>query len=103
QSGAFGAKPAPLKPIEFDFHGHTLNAEGEAMTVAEYRKDKGLADAGSLTAPFEGIHGWYWKNTNADPVTVKLEVWGFYALVPPGKPGNDFKVHPLEESNQSPT
>ncbi len=87
---------ADLQPIEFDFHGHTLAPDGAAMTVAEYRKDKALSDSGSLSAPFEGIHGWYFKNTNADPVTVRLTVEGFYDVIAPGQPGNEFRLRPLE-------
>jgi hypothetical protein len=93
--------PAP-KPIEFDFHGHTLNPKGEAMTVAEYLKSAGASDSGSLTAPFDGIHGWYFKNTNPDPVTVRLTVEGFYTLVPPGKPGNEFRLKPAEPAPAEP-
>lgn len=93
-----GVPGATLKPIEFDFHGHTLAADGQEMTVAEYKKATALTDTGALSAPFEGIHGWYWKNTNPDPVTVKLEVWGFYDLVPPGQPGNEFRVNPLPDA-----
>jgi hypothetical protein len=88
--------PATI-PVEFDFHGHTLDADKE-MTVADYRKDRALADTGSLTAPFAGIHGWFFRNHAPDPVTIHLEVRGFYALVPPGKPGNDFRIRPLEDA-----
>ena len=88
-------------PVEFDFHGHTLDADKE-MTVAEYRKDRALSDTGSLTAPFPGIHGWFFKNHAPDPITVHLEVRGFYTLVPPGEPGNDFKLKPLEDAATPP-
>jgi hypothetical protein len=94
--------PPDLKPIDFDFHGHTLNPDGQAMTVADYKKSKGLSDSGSLSAPFDGIHGWYFKNTNPDPVTVKLEVWGFYTLIPPGQPGNEFRIQPLAPASAEP-
>ncbi|WP_233809830.1 hypothetical protein [Paraburkholderia sp. HP33-1] len=33
--------------------------------------------AGSLTAPFAGVHGWYWLNRGNAPVTVKVSVTGF--------------------------
>lgn len=82
------------RQLEFDFHGHTLTPKGQPMTVAEYHKDRGLSDTGGLTAPFDGIHGWYFKNHGPDPVTVHLTVWGFFDLIPPGRPGNDFKVKP---------
>jgi hypothetical protein len=80
-------------PVEFDFHGHTVE-DGKTMTVAEYRKDKALSDQGSLTAPFEGIHGWYFKNHAPDPVTIRLVVDGYVSLVPAGQPGNEFRLAP---------
>jgi hypothetical protein len=83
-------------PVEFDFHGHTLAADGEEMTVANYRKDRAVSDTGSLMAPFDGIHGWYFKNHAPDPIRIRLEATGFYALVPPGQPGNEFRVRPKE-------
>jgi hypothetical protein len=33
--------------------------------------------AGSLTAPFAGLHGWYWLNRGSAPVTVQVSVTGF--------------------------
>jgi hypothetical protein len=89
-------------PVEFDFHGHTLAADGEVMTVAQYRKDRATSDTGSITAPFEGIHGWFFKNHAPDPITIRLVAEGFYTLVPPGEPGNEFRVRPKETTSTSP-
>ena len=36
--------------------------------------------SGTLTAPFPGIHGWYWENTTDKEVTVTLKSAGFYNL-----------------------
>lgn len=71
-----------------EFHGHT-EAQGGAMTVAEYRKESEIANSGALTAPFAGIHGWYFLNTSERPVTVRLKVTGFFEPIPPGAPGNE--------------
>lgn len=79
---AEGAKAAD----EFyaEFHGHTL-AEGDKMTVAEYRKEtEDRANSGALTAAFDGIHGWLFLNTSERPVKVRLKVTGFFEPVPPG-------------------
>jgi hypothetical protein len=38
----------------------------------------GSQQSGSLVAPFDGEHGWYWVNYNEFPVTVTLDVTGFY-------------------------
>ena len=77
-------------PEEFytEFHGHTL-VKGAAMTVAYYRKATGIGDNGVLTAPFDGVHGWYFQNQSVTPVTVRLHLSGFYDLIPAGQPGNE--------------
>jgi hypothetical protein len=33
---------------------------------------------GTYTAPFSGIHGWYWENPGAAPITIRLTSAGFY-------------------------
>ena len=33
---------------------------------------------GSFTAPFSGIHGWFWVNPGADTITVRVTTAGFY-------------------------
>lgn len=34
---------------------------------------------GTYTAPFDGIHGWYWLNEGAQPVTLRLHAAGFFS------------------------
>lgn len=65
-------------PEEFhaDLHGHTPPAPG--YREASFRQGGGLADNGAFVAPFEGIHGWLFKNDSAGPAVVKLTVSGFY-------------------------
>ena len=76
------------EPEDFytEFHGHTVIAN-KAMTVAYYRKATGSSDNGTLTAPFAGVHGWYYQNQSIKPVTVRLRLSGFYTLIPDGQPG----------------
>jgi hypothetical protein len=77
-------------PEEFyyDFHGHTV-VEGQDMTVATYKQATGTSAKGALTAPFEGVHGWYLQNQSEKPVVVKIRLSGFYELIEPGDTGND--------------
>ena len=45
--------------------------------------EKGLNNsqaAGTLTAPFSGIHGWYWENFGDEEIIVTLKTAGFYAI-----------------------
>lgn len=81
-------------PEEFytEFHGHTT-ASGKPMTVAYYRTATGVADSGVLTAPFDGVHGWYFQNQSVPPVKVRLKLTGFYDLIPDGQPGNEAGLH----------
>lgn len=82
-------------PVEVDQHGHDI-VEGGGETVVEYKKDRLLADQGSMTAPLDGIFGWYFKNHASDPIMIRLEIEGFYTLVPPGQPGNEFSIRPFD-------
>jgi hypothetical protein len=62
------------------------------MTVATYKKATGTSQNGALTAPFDGIHGWYFQNQSINPVVVRVKISGFYELIPPGEAGNEAKV-----------
>jgi hypothetical protein len=61
-----------------DMHGHDP-AAGQDFFV-RYREDQdGTTEAtGSLVAPFDGEHGWYWLNISEGPVTITLTVTGFF-------------------------
>jgi hypothetical protein len=61
-----------------DMHGHDPEA-GQDFFV-RYREDaEGTTEAtGSLVAPFDGEHGWYWLNLHDGPVTITLTVAGFF-------------------------
>lgn len=64
--------------VHSEFHGHTPEF-GENFWVM-YKEDKrGAAGGqGSLVAPFDGEHGWYWQNLNTHPVTITLNITGYY-------------------------
>lgn len=68
------------RPLYVDFHGEPDDYP-EAPAVRYEEKDGVAAAHGRLTAPFAGLHGWYWLNTNDVPVTVTLEVSGYYAAL----------------------
>ncbi len=36
---------------------------------------------GSLEPPFDGTHGWFWRNENEFPVTITLKTRGVYQVV----------------------
>jgi hypothetical protein len=66
-------------PVNVEFHAEPDGApRGYAQTYE--KTDKQTAASGTLTAPFAGIHGWYWENTTDQPVTVTLTSAGYYNL-----------------------
>ncbi len=44
------------------------------------KRDAQNGASGTLTAPFSGIHGWYWENTGSTDATVTLSAAGFYKM-----------------------
>lgn len=60
--------------VNYDTH-----ADAPGIRYHNYTKGTGVrADSGSLTAAFEGQHGWFWRNRGADTVTVTLRTRGDY-------------------------
>ena len=67
------------KPIYFDFHGEPKGAKNgyfKSYTTATDNKS-----SGSLTTPFEGIHGWFWENGTDQPITIQLTTKGVYRVM----------------------
>jgi len=62
--------------LYYDFHGEP---EGDNTGYFKsYEESTSNQGNGSLTAPFSGIHGWYWQNDSASPVIVTLKAKGNY-------------------------
>jgi hypothetical protein len=70
---------AATGPVDYELHAEPDGApEGYAETFDKKSgQDKA---AGTLIAPFSGIHGWYWENTTDQPITVTLNGAGFFNL-----------------------
>lgn len=67
-------------PVYVDFHGHEPGA-GDEFWVRYEEQQAGTQGKGSLVAPFEGEHGWFWLNISEQPVTIKLSVNGYYEKI----------------------
>ena len=66
-------------PLYFDFHGEP---DGDETGYFEsYAEGTAEGLAGSLNAPFDGKHGWYWENNTDEPVTVSLLTFGTYSVI----------------------
>lgn len=63
--------------IRFELHGEeTGAAEGD---YTSYEKGTSKGEAGTFRAPFDGTHGWYWRNRSDAPVTIEVRANGSYA------------------------
>lgn len=60
----------------FDFHGEP--AGDTSGYFKSYQENTDSQASGTLTTPFAGTHGWYWKNDTKLPVTITLTVKGAY-------------------------
>lgn len=65
--------------VNYELHAEP---DGAPKGYAEsYEKVNAVGQAsGTLTAPFPGIHGWFWENTGDQPVTVTLKTAGYYNM-----------------------
>ncbi|NHZ32885.1 hypothetical protein [Massilia rubra] len=73
----FSWKTTKGEVLNHDFHGEPVNAKGDEFESFILEDDVSHS-SGVLIAPFTGVHGWYWKNLNDEPVTVVLQAGGFY-------------------------
>jgi hypothetical protein len=67
------------EPLYFDLHGEP---EGDTTGYFESYAIATLAGMkGSFTAPFDGSHGWYWKNESVKPIAIQLIIKGQYTVI----------------------
>ena len=66
-----------------DFHADPgENAAGYPdQYYVRYAESETGENSGSLVAPFSGNHGWYWLNIEEEPITITLEIHGYYDRV----------------------
>lgn len=63
----------------YDMHAHDPSFGDEFFT--RYDEGEGSEASGTIVAPYSGQHGWFWLNLEAGPITVTLDVAGFYQEV----------------------
>ena len=65
------------RAVAYDFHSEPDGApDGYAESFDRQSSDRAQ---GTYTAPFAGIHGWFWENPGAGEVTITLMTAGFYS------------------------
>jgi hypothetical protein len=64
-------------PVNLDFHAEPDS--GPRGYAQSYETKQAVTDeSGTMTAPFSGIHGWYWQNTTDQEIVVTLTSSGYY-------------------------
>lgn len=66
--------------VNFDTHGDSTKAP--AVDYHGYGKGRqSTGDEGTLTAAFDGNHGWFWRNRSKEDAVVTLSTQGAYSSV----------------------
>ena len=66
-------------PVYYEFHGEPTEGEWPKDYFRSYETVESSQTAhGSFVAPFTGMHGWYWRNLSDAPLTIVLEVNGYF-------------------------
>lgn len=92
QGGAMVYTWTATGPVMYDFHSEPAGApEGYAESFDKGQSQEGH---GTYTAPFSGIHGWFWENPGTKWVTIELTTAGFYSEAIEFK-DNDRFTHPV--------
>ena len=76
--------------VKYEFHGEP---EDHRLKVQSYEKQESDFSSGTLTAPFTGIHGWYWENAGQHDLTITLTTAGFYTAANELRPKFDPVKH----------
>lgn len=66
-------------PVDYELHAEPDGAPAGYAQSYE-KKSASPGASGTLTAPFPGIHGWYWENKTDREVTVTLKTAGYYNI-----------------------
>ena len=60
--------------VNFELHGEPTGAGSSDYT--SYEKGSSTGASGTFRAPFDGTHGWFWRNRGAGPVTITVSAKG---------------------------
>ena len=64
--------------VNYDLHGSPKGGGKETS----YKKGREVAsDSGTLTAAYDGSHGWFWRNRGSRDVTITLKTSGAYTEI----------------------
>ena len=69
-------------PLHYDFHGDPEVKEDFPSGYFEsYAIGNSDSAKGKITIPYQGSHGWYWKNESGNDITITLTTKGKYDII----------------------
>lgn len=63
--------------VNFELHGEEIGAASSDYT--SYEKGTTAGQSGTFRAPFDGTHGWYWRNRTGSPLTITIKARGAFS------------------------
>ncbi|WP_458618504.1 hypothetical protein [Gilvimarinus sp. F26214L] len=76
--------------LEFDMHSEQDGIDPQEYSPSFARGSRAAA-RGSYTAPFSGIHGWFWENRSSREVVLELNTTGFFSAA------TEFRMNFMDE------
>ena len=62
--------------VNFELHGEEIGAPSTDYT--SYEKGTSAGERGTFRAPFDGTHGWFWRNRTGSPMTITVKAKGAF-------------------------
>ena len=62
--------------VNFELHGEEIGAPSSEYT--SYEKGTSAGERGTFRAPFDGTHGWFWRNRTTAPITITVKANGAF-------------------------
>ena len=62
--------------VNYELHGEEFGAASSDYT--SYEKGTSAGENGTFRAPFEGTHGWFWRNRTGEPLTITVKATGTF-------------------------
>lgn len=66
-------------PVYVDFHGH--DPDDDSYWYRYREQEAGMSSFGSLVAPVDGEHGWYFRNDSSTEIVIDLRVSGYFNAI----------------------
>ncbi len=87
--------------VNFDFHTEPAGLPPSASD--SFERGTASEGRGSYTAPYAGIHGWFWENDEEEVVTVTVTTAGFYSTSKEFRDDGTTSEYPVQDLVPPPT